>query len=596
MLVELLSVKRTVTNLIFPLLVFAQLGIAQEVAEGVAQAPVQEIVQPVEISTAVVQVDEEVAVPDVVIDKFGTVSLVANELEVTQVLEMLAIKSRKNIIASSGVTGAVSANLYDVTFNEALDAILKVNGFGYIEEGNFVYVYTLDEIKNIEKARQKTQSRIYELQYLAALDANEFVKPLLSEDGAAAFRGDVDAGYQPSLSDGGGDSYAWASKLVVNDYPKNLEAIADLLASLDTPPAQVVVEATILQTKVTEDNEFGVDFTALSNIEIGSITGGPLAAASNIIGGTFGNDNTEAFSSGVGSTDTSINGGLKTGVIKDHVGAFLRVLDQVVETTVLARPRVTCLNRQRAEVLIGTRIGYLSSTQTQTSTTQTVQFLDTGIQLVFRPFISPDGMIRMELQPNVSSATLREDGDQTVPDEITQQLTTNVRCRDGETIILGGLFRETTTVSRNQVPFLGDIPVIGNAFRGQDDQIEKEEIIFLLTPTIIKDERLWEMGRDSLELVEAVRVGVRAGLLPFSREQITANYNRDAIDAYRIGDLEKALYWSNLSLHSASLQPEIIRLRQRITDEKASVWEQELRRELIMRESNRLSAAVEVPE
>ena len=596
MLVELLLVKRTVTNLIFPLLVLAQLGNAQDVVEEVAQAPVQEIVQPVESPPAVVQVDEEVAAPNVVIDKFGTVSLVANELEVTQVLEILAIKSRKNIIASSGVTGAVSANLYDVTFNEALDAILKVNGFGYIEEGNFVYVYTLDELNNIEKSRQKTQSRIYELQYLAALDANEFVKPLLSEDGAAAFRGDVDSGYQPSLSDGGGDSYAWASKLVVNDYPKNLEAIADLLASLDTPPAQVVVEATILQTKVTEDNEFGIDFTALSNIEIGSITGGPLSAVSNIIDGTFGSENTEAFSSGVGSTDTSINGGLKVGVIKDHVGAFLRVLDQVVDTTVLARPRVTCLNRQRAEVLIGTRIGYLSSTQTQTSTTQTVQFLDTGIQLVFRPFISPDGMIRMELQPNVSSATLREDGDQTVPDEITQQLTTNVRCRDGETIILGGLFRETTTVSRNQVPFLGDIPVIGNAFRGQDDQLEKEEIIFLLTPTIIKDERLWEMGRDSLELVEAVRVGARAGLLPFSREQITANYNRDAIDAYRIGDLEKALYWSNLSLHSASLQPEIIRLRQRITDEKASVWEQELRRELIMRESNRLSAAVEVQE
>ena len=77
------------------------------------------------------------------------------------------------------------------------------------------------------------------------------------------------------------------------------------------------------------------------------------------------------------------------------------------------------------------------------------------------------------------------------------------------------------------------------------------------------------------------------------KSQITANYNRDAIDAYRIGDLEKALYWSNLSLHSATLQPEIIRLRQRITDEKASVWEQELRRELIMRETKRLSAAVE---
>jgi hypothetical protein len=245
-------------------------------------------------------------------------------------------------------------------------------------------------------------------------------------------------------------------------------------------------------------------------------------------------------------------------------------------------------------VLIGTRVGYLSSIQTQTSTTQTVQFLDTGIQLVFRPFISPDGMIRMELQPNVSSATLREDGDRTVPDEITQQLTTNVRCRDGETIILGGLFRETTTRSRNQVPFLGDIPIIGNIFRGQDDQTEKEEIIFLLTPTIIKDERMWEMGRDSLKLVEAVRVGVRSGLLPFSREQITANYNRDALNAYRVGDLDKALYWSNLSLGTAGSQPEMKQLRQRITDEQESVWERELLRDLMIRESNHLSASVGV--
>jgi type IV pilus assembly protein PilQ len=587
-------VKRTTVILLFQLVVFAQMGSAQDVVEVVTPASAQEIVQPTDPRPAVVQIHEKEVEPDLVIDEFGTVSLVANELEITQVLKMLAIKSRKNIIASSSVSGAVSANLYDVTFNEALDAILKVNGFGYIEEGNFVYVYTLDELDTIKKSSLKTQSRIYELQYLSAFDANEFVKPLLSEDGAAAFRGDVEAGYQPSLSDGGGDSYAWTSKLVVNDYPENLEAIATLLATLDTPPAQVVVEATILQTKVTEDNEFGVDFTALSNIEIGSITGGPLSAASNLIDGTFGNKNTDAFSTGVGSTDTSISGGLKVGVIKDHVGAFLRVLDQVVDTTVLARPRVTCLNRQRAEVLIGTRVGYLSSTQTQTSTTQTVQFLDTGIQLVFRPFISPDGMIRMELQPNVSSATLREDGDQTVPDEITQQLTTNVRCRDGETIILGGLFRETTTLSRNQVPFLGDIPIIGNLFRGHDDQIEKEEIIFLLTPTIIKDERMWESGRDSLESVDAVRVGSRAGLLPFSCEQITANYNRDAIDAYRIGDLEKALYWSNLSLHSASLQPEIIRLRHRITDEKDSTWEQDLRRELIKRECKLLNTTVGV--
>ena len=536
---------------------------------------------------------ESTAPTSVVIDEFGTVDLVVNETEVTQVLEMLAIQSRRNIIASNSVAGVASANLYDVTFNEALESILRVNGFAYVEEGNFVYVYTNDELETIEKARLKTQSRIYELQYLSAADADEFVKPLLSADGKAAFRGTVEAGYQPSMEDGGGDSYAWSSKLVINDYPDNLEAIGILLKELDTAPMQVVVEATVVQTKVDEDNEFGIDFTALSNINIGSIIGGPLAAANNLISGKFGATNATAVTSGVGQTDVTFSGGLKVGVIKDHVGAFLRVLDQVVDTTVLARPRVTCLNRQRAEVLIGTRVGYLSTKQTETSTTQSVEFLDTGIQLVFRPFISPDGMIRLELRPSVSSATLRTDGGQTVPDEITQQLMTNVRCRDGETIILGGLFRESTVITRNQVPFLGDIPLIGGVFRGQDDQVEKEEIIFLLTPSIIPDEQLWESGKDSLAIINSVRVGARSGLLPFSRDQITANYNRDALNAYRRGDLDRALYWTNLSLRTSKMQPEMLRLRENISDESESIWERDLLRELL-NESNNAPSTVEV--
>ena len=101
---------------------------------------------------------------------------------------------------------------------------------------------------------------------------------------------------------------------------------------------------------------------------------------------------------------------------------------------------------------------------------------------------------------------------------------------------------------------------------------------------------MWEMGKDSLELVEAVEVGSRAGLLPFSSEQITANYNRDAINAYRNGNLEKALYWSNISLYTSGVQPEIIKLRHQITDEKDSMWERKLRRNLIDRESKQLSS------
>jgi type IV pilus assembly protein PilQ len=576
---ETLPVKYLQHLALITLLTVASSGIAQE-----------------EIPTA-----EDTEIEQVLIDQFGTVDLVVNETEVSQVLEMLAIQSQKNIIASNSVTGTVSANLYDVTFNEALDAILRVNGFAYIEEGNFVYVYTVEELDTIEQARRKTESRIFELQYLSATDANEFITPLLSDNGKSAFRGDVEPGFEPTTSNAGGDSYAWSSKLVVNDYPENLENIALLLVELDTPPSQVVVEATVVQTNVQEDNEFGIDFTALSNVRIQNLVN-PLNAAQDLITGALTpappqGSNTSGVSSGVGATDVSapnFTGGLKAAIIQDHVGAFLKVLDQVADTTVLARPRITCLNRQSAQVMVGIKVGYLSTAVTETTTSTSVLFIDTGIQLNFRPFISSDGMIRLELRPSVSSVTFRADGANQVPNETTQELTTNIRCRDGETIILGGLFRESSTTTRNQVPFLGDIPIIGAAFRGQVDAVIKEEIIFLLTPTIIPDEQLWEAGRDSLESVKAVRIGARAGLLPFSHDQITANYNRDALDAYRQGDLDTALYWSNLSLRSTQVQPEMIRLRDLITNEKESLWERDLLRELMVREQQQVQASAEV--
>ena len=239
------------------------------------------------------------------------------------------------------------------------------------------------------------------------------------------------------------------------------------------------------------------------------------------------------------------------------------------------------LNRQRAEVLVGARIGYLSTTQTQTSTTQAIQFLDTGIQLVFRPFISKDGTIRLELAPRVSEASLRTVTDATgkkvtIPDELTNELTTNVRVRDGQTLVLGGLFRESTRINRSQVPFLGDIPILGAAFRGQDDSVDRDEIIFLITPTIVRDELLWNVGDEMLSYGDAVRLGARAGLLPFSRELVTDNYNRDAMEAYRSGDLKKALYYTNTSLGVDRDQPEIIKLREELTGKRQRAYDRSL--------------------
>lgn len=522
---------------------------------------------------------------EVKVSDYGTVDISVQDTDLATVLQMLSIESKKNIITGKGVSATVTANLYGVTFYEALKAILDVNGYTFYEEGNFIYVITKEEDAAMQKARRKTESRIFELQNLAAVDANEFILPLLSEAGKASARGEVQPGMKPDVTDAGADSYAFSARLVVNDYPENLDSIATLLSNLDTPPQQVLVEATVIQTALNEANAFGIDFTVLGSLNFSDLTN-PLSAVTNLINGKDpktgfqpSDNNAQALSTNVGNVGGP--GGLKIGIVSNDISVFLRVLDEVTDSTVLARPKVMALNRQRAEVLVGARVGYLSTTSTETTTTQSVQFLDTGIQLVFRPFIEKDGMIRMELKPSVSEASLRSVTDATgaivtIPDELTNQVTTNVRIMDGKTLVLGGLFKDSTSTTHRTVPLLGDIPVLGAAFKGQDDKVERTEVIFLITPSIVHDEKLWAIGADHLAAVDSLRVGARADLLPFSTEKITSNYNQRAVDSFNGGDSSKALHYINNSLSVMPNQPEMIRLREKINGEQAKVHDRSL--------------------
>lgn len=511
---------------------------------------------------------------------YGGVSMSVQDTDLATVLQMLSIDSKQNIIVGKSVSGTVSVNLYDVSFDDALKAILEPNGYTYYREGNFIYVITREEKEALDKAKRKTESRIFELEYLSAADATEFILPLLSDAGKAAGRGDVAPGIKPDVSDAGGESYAFNAKLVVTDYAENLEAVARLIEELDTAPQQVLVESTILSTDLDETNAFGVDFTVLGSLNFTDLTS-PLGAVADLVTGELQPDDNkaQAITSTVGGTQGP--GGLKVGIVSDDISVFLRVLDEVTDSTVLARPKIMALNRQKAQVLVGARVGYLSTTATDTTTTQTVEFLDTGIELIFRPFISRNGMVRLELSPSVSEASLRSITDAnglivTIPDELTNEITTNVRVKDGETVVLGGLFKETNKTTRRQVPVLGDIPIVGTAFRGQDDQVSRQEIMFLITPSVVKDEVLWASGKQVMDSIDSIRVGARAGLLPFSNDKLTANYNQKAVDAYNRGDMDAAMHNINNSLRLLPDQPEMIRLREKISGEKARVNEKSL--------------------
>ncbi len=519
----------------------------------------------------------------VVVSEHNTVTLQLKDEDLANVLQMLSTQTQKNIIASKNVSARVSAALYDVTFYEALDAILHVNGYGYLEQGNFIYVYTNDELKQIEAALKKRVAKVIRLNYLNATDAKIFAEPLLSKDGGQIQTSEKTVNFViPDKSPTGKDDFALTATLVVIDYEENINAIEALLHQLDTRPAQVLIEATILQTSLSEANAFGIDFSIIGDLKFTDFLnlGGPLGAANSLIrGGTGASGQGLSPSDNQGSAivsspgNTSGPGTFKVGVVAGDVSIFLRLLDTVTDTVILSNPKILALNRQPARVLVGRRVGYLSTTATETSTTQTVEFLDTGTQLYFRPFVSADGDIRMELKPQVSAAEIRTITDSngaavTIPDEITQELTTNVNVRDGQTIVLGGLFTESTVFNRRQVPFLGDIPLIGSAFRGNDDTTSRAEIIFLITPTIITDQAIAAAAEKAGADLDRVRAGTRQGLLPWSRERMTAQLNVEAERQAREGKFDKALWTIQRSLSLNAQQPAVYRLRERITGER----------------------------
>ncbi len=529
------------------------------------------------------QVDLAKLEGSVAVNEFDLVDLHVNSEDLGAVLQLLSIQSQRNIISSNSVRASVTADLYGVTFYEALDAILHVNGFGYIEKGNFIYVYTREELQEFERLSRRQTSRVVNLDYLNATDAAEFVKHLLSDEGKITTNGATQAF---SLADGtpsGADNYANTATIVIRDYEENVEEIIALIASLDTKPVQVLVEATILQTTLNEANAFGVDFAVISDLDFADFlgSGGPLSVVNGLISGV-GQDITGADvpaagadqdGFGLGSNIGNVSGPatLKMGIVSEDVSVFLRVLDEVTDVTVVSNPKLLTLNRQPARVLVGTKVGYLNTVTTDTATSQTVEFLDVGTQLAVRPFVSSNGLIRLELRPQVSSFALRQVTDNegstiTIPDEDTTEMTTNVMLRDGQTAVLGGLFTEKTTSSRRQVPLLGDIPLIGQAFRGNDDSTTRSEIIFMITPSIINDDMLADMGEMGTQFLDNARVGARKSLLPFSRERRVGQLLIEARRLADEGDTSRALFLIDRALRLSPMSPDARAMKTELTN------------------------------
>jgi len=255
-------------------------------------------------------------------------------------------------------------------------------------------------------------------------------------------------------------------------------------------------------------------------------------------------------------------GGLSVGFLSNNINVFLRALESATDATVVANPKVLALNKHRGEVFIGNHSGYITTTVSQTTSTQTVNFLDTGTKLIFRPFIGDDGYVRLEIHPEDSSGSVTNG----LPNSQSTEVTSNIMVKDGRTVVIGGLFREETTANRGQVPVLGNIPVLGAAFRNTADATRKVETIILMTPHIINDDTaLYAESEKRQEDVSRMMLGNRKGLQPWGRDRLAQCWFQAAQSAMEKGKRDQALMFSDWALNSNPLLIEAIKLREQLT-------------------------------
>jgi len=499
------------------------------------------------------------------------------DMRIQDALQFLAARYQKNIVPSSKVDGTITVtNLYDVTFEQALDAILG-HGFKYEQQGNFLNVYTAEEYKKIKEDPDRMIYEVFTLYYLSAAEAKKLLVPILSDNAkvevTSAAETAFPTGESISTVSGGGDTTAMNDTLIILDYPENIEEARKMLKNLDVRPQQVLIEATIMSVTLTEGLQFGIDWqtlkgtapTALSSIS----SGAPDYVAST------GNSTTK-----IGTT--GLSGGLTVGFALGDVGAFIRAVESITDVTVLANPKILAVNKQLGQVYIGKKIGYATQTTVAESGTSTSQigFLDTGTKLSFRPYIGNDGYIRMDIHPKDSSGEVRTSGDTTVPDETSAELVTNILVRDGQTIVIGGLFRDSVSTVRTQVPILGDIPILGLLFRGKADQIKREEVVVLLTPHIIKEPSQTN-GDARAEDVRRKRFGVKDELEPYGRGRRAEDYYAEAVKFYAEGDKTSAVEALRMALKLRPSYLEAIRLKERMLRESDPVTAKMLERILL---------------
>jgi type II secretory pathway component GspD/PulD (secretin) len=341
------------------------------------------------------------------------------------------------------VSGTISINLYDLTTEEAIFAIAESAGYAVREKYNG-YIILPEYIADGDV--HDTAIRTFKVQYTTPAVVKEILDEHRSKFGKITVLDD-------------------RNLIVIEDNPQSLDRMEKLLAEIDKQPRQILIEAKILEIKLSDNESWGLNWAHFFSSGDGEASIG------------WRGDATSAFTGFVATID------------RESLAAVLNILNEKGRVRTLSTPKLLALENQRASVIIGERQGYTVTTTINQVTTESVEFLESGVILNVTPSVDGQGRILMAIHPEVSTGTI----DFGIPDKSTTEVTTMLLAENGQPIFIGGLIRNTIDYQRNGIPILGDIPVMGRLFSDIEEKVGMTETVVLITPYLIKDSRTAEV-------------------------------------------------------------------------------------------------------
>lgn len=413
-------------------------------------------------------------------------SLNFQDIDVRSVLQLIADFTDLNLVASDTVQGNITLRLQNVPWDQALDLVLKTRGLDKRKVGNVLLIAPADEIAARERQELEAQNQIAELAPLR--------RELIQVNYAKA--ADIAALFQSVAGIGGEGAKEERGSVTVDDRTNSiiayqtqdkLDELRRIVAQLDIPVRQVMIEARIVEANVDYDKELGVRWGGSTNLQGDK----NWTVYGNDDRGDEGGGTGEDQGPNVPFVDLGSAGrtsGIGIGFVTDNVllDLELSAMEKTGNGEVISQPKVVTSDKETAKILKGTEVPY---EQSSSSGATTIAFKEAALSLEVTPQITPDNRIIMEVKVNKDEPDY-QNALNNVPPIKKNEVNAKVLVNDGETIVIGGVFSNEQSKAVDKVPLLGDMPFVGRLFRRDVVKDTKNELLVFITPRIMNNQAI----------------------------------------------------------------------------------------------------------